>query len=392
MRNFTRFAAKIPEHTQGVDRGGNLGCIYQDILHSPCPTKGHILSNQDFAKVHNLQKNVFPGADDSWLEARFFNTLAIQAVPPSHPLFAPLQVELAALVPVLPEAPMSWRAELPPTVRCQGKINTASLNFTTAGSIASLDFGTESGAWHELMDLRYITFGANESGTAWEPMLLGFSSDENTADRLAERCKITIEVGFNNTLHEERGAPLTALVVYELNPDSKLLNASLTWKNKSATLLPEALTLFSRPAQRAGYQWNIDSLGEWVSLSNVSLGGERYKHAAWSGIRYSSIAADAAALYISTLDAGMICPVLNETWASDLTREAALQQSCFEYGNRHDELSRPVNDTTIAGLGINLHNNRMGISGFAEWYPFGVGDRYQKQDETGQFRFVIEEQ
>jgi len=45
----------------------------------------------------------------------------------------------------------------------------------------------------------------------------------------------------------------------------------------------------------------------------------------------------------------------------------------------------------IRGLGINLHNNRMGISGFAQWYPFGVGIRYQKQDETAQFRFQIEE-
>ena len=45
----------------------------------------------------------------------------------------------------------------------------------------------------------------------------------------------------------------------------------------------------------------------------------------------------------------------------------------------------------IEGLGINMHTNRMGTSGFAEWYPFGVGAAYQKQDETCQFRFVIEE-
>ena len=45
----------------------------------------------------------------------------------------------------------------------------------------------------------------------------------------------------------------------------------------------------------------------------------------------------------------------------------------------------------IDGLGLNLHNNRIGISGFPQWYPFGLGERYQKKDETMQFRFVIEE-
>jgi hypothetical protein len=28
---------------------------------------------------------------------------------------------------------------------------------------------------------------------------------------------------------------------------------------------------------------------------------------------------------------------------------------------------------------------------FSHRYPFGLGERYQKQDETAQFRFVIEE-
>ena len=55
------------------------------------------------------------------------------------------------------------------------------------------------------------------------------------------------------------------------------------------------------------------------------------------------------------------------------------------------EYLHPVHDVMIAGLGFNLYNNRMGISGYAEWYPFGVGDRYQKEDETALFRFRIEE-
>jgi len=395
-RNFTRFAAKIPEHTQGVDRGGNFGCVYQDVLHTPCPLKGTVLNNEEFAKVHRAKKNLFPGADDSWLEARFFNTLAIQAVPASHPLAQPLQEELAKLEPRPPQAPAPWSDSMPPAVTCKGKMLTSSLTFSQSGSIQSLSFGAGAAEWSQLMDLRYMTFSENAKGNPdaiWSPTLLGFWSDANMADRdSAKSCHITLELEFNSTLHRYYGAPATVLVSYELNPDSKSLSVTLTWQNKTTTLWPEALTVFSRPTPRAGYRWSFDSLGEWVGLTNVTKGGERYMHAAWSGIQYSSTELNTVGLRINTLDAGMVCPVLNEAWDSTLTPETALQQSCFEYGSRANEILRPINDTTIDGMGINLHNNKMGISGFAMWYPFGVDERYQKQDETCQFRFVIEEQ
>ena len=35
--------------------------------------------------------------------------------------------------------------------------------------------------------------------------------------------------------------------------------------------------------------------------------------------------------------------------------------------------------------------NLFEISGFPQWYPFGVGDRHQQEDATEQFRFVFEE-
>ena len=55
-------------------------------------------------------------------------------------------------------------------------------------------------------------------------------------------------------------------------------------------------------------------------------------------------------------------------------------------------------------MALQLHNNRMGISGFAQWYPFGIkgdggaqskkkggGGPYQKADENMLFRFKIVE-
>ena len=78
-------------------RAGNArspGVSWSCFIEATCPGYRH-WSNAEFAKAHNSERNVFPGADDSWLEARMFNTLAIQAVPASHPLSGPLQEESA---------------------------------------------------------------------------------------------------------------------------------------------------------------------------------------------------------------------------------------------------------------------------------------------------------
>ena len=97
---------------------------------------------------------------------------------------------------------------------------------------------------------------------------------------------------------------------------------------------------------------------------------------------------------MSTLDAGMACPVLNTKANATLMPEDSLQKACFEYEHnvRPGSMFEPqLTDAMIDGFGINLFNNRLGISGFPQWYPFGLGERYQKKDETTQFRFVIEE-
>lgn len=51
--------------------------------------------------------------------------------------------------------------------------------------------------------------------------------------------------------------------------------------------------------------------------------------------------------------------------------------------------STPFALNQIAGMAFNLYNNLMPISGFAQWYPFGVGEWYQKQDEISTFRFLL---
>ena len=230
---------------------------------------------------------------------------------------------------------------------------------------------------------------------AWSPTLLGLWA-ETSAAAPEKTCRVVIQLGFNETLHLKYGAPSTVFVEYLVEPRARRVQATLTWHNKTTTRLPEAMTLFVTPQQRPGYRWELDSLGEWLSPANVTVGGEQYQHAVWSGVRYTTsdpASVRAPGLWITTQDAAMACPVLNS--AGKVAVNTTRVKNCFmvDDGARRQKngADSSLNDTMIDGMGINLHNNKMGISGFAQWYPFGVGRLYQGQDESAKFRFVLEE-
>jgi len=425
LRNFTRFASKNSEHTQGVEGGGNEPgaqlCIWLSLLHLPCKADKY-WKNVNFETVHNNKKNIFPGADDSWLEDRLFNTLAIEGVPTSHPLSNFLKEELNALSSAgktlanedkesiqsmqlrasSSSSLMLTAANKTTVVSCNG----TELHFSNeTGSLVELKFGHGGSSWSRLMDYRYLTYhmsdhhGAvcNEStcpnpiAGAWSPHLLNIHVDP------VQACRVTVEAGFNSTLHNEYGAPSTVSFVYDIDPMYSKMNVTLTWHNKTTTRLSEATTIFHRPTMRKGYAWEMDKLGEWVAAANVTQGGNQYQHAVWSGIRYvemSSAAVKKKGLFINTLDAGLVCPVLNQVADPALTSEMSLFKSCDKYNIKDPKdlhYQRQLTNEMISGFGLHLHGNLFDISGFPQWYPFGVGDRYQEEDATEQFRFVFEE-
>jgi hypothetical protein len=346
---FTRFVSKNSEHTQGVEGSGyepgSQWCVWVQHIGIACPGDAE-WKNEAFRANHNARKNRFPGADDSWLESRLFNRLGIEAVPPTHPLAPFLQRELAALVPrhrTPPKLPpvLGVGAELSKSgenqrrrVDCQGTV----LEFSSTGALGRLTFRGTDQPWTQLMDLRYITFRdhskkgmvcnqsdcPNPVAGAWTPSVLGFDSDApgpvvggGSPRGLVQSCRVVLQLGFNETLHQDYGAPMGMTAEYSIDPVQKRLNVSLTWQNKTATRLQEAITVFNRPMARAGHQWSMDVLGGWTSPANVTAGGEQYMHAVWSGVRYTTTdngmgtGATPRGLWLSTLDAGLACPVLN---------------------------------------------------------------------------------
>ncbi len=281
--------------------------------------------------------------------------------------------------------------------------NGTTLEFNaTNGNVASLAFD-DGEPWSRLVELRYLTFRdegkkgmvcnkstcPNPIPGAWAPALLSFKASD-------DGCRATLELGFNETLSGKYGAPSAVTTEYIIDPSSnKRVNVTVTWHNKTATRLQEGMSVFSRPEKRDGYRWEMDKLGEWTAVSNVTGGGEMYKAAVWSGIRYSSLEGGYPSLRVETLDAALVCPVLNKNAQRELDEESSLAQACFKYdipSPRDPGLQQSLTDTMLDGMAINLHQNFFGISGFPQWFPFGVGDRYQKDDEHLQFRFAIAEE
>jgi hypothetical protein len=66
-----------------------------------------------------------------------------------------------------------------------------------------------------------------------------------------------LQLEFNSTLHVHYGAPATVTVEYRIDPSRRLVNASMTWRNKTTTRIPEALTVFHRPGRREGYEVRV---------------------------------------------------------------------------------------------------------------------------------------
>ena len=142
---------------------------------------------------------------------------------------------------------------------------------------------------------------------------------------------------------------------------------------------------------------------QWVSPANVTAGGNQYQHALWSGVRYTTSGDDEATgtaprgLWIGSLDAGMACPVLNKVADSTLTPEGSLLKACFKQDIKNKApggggQQQPLTDAMIDGLSISMYANLFTISGYPQWYPFGVvGSNYQEEDATTKFRFSIEE-
>jgi hypothetical protein len=127
-------------------------------------------------------------------------------------------------------------------------------------------------------------------------------------------------------------------------------------------------------------------LGSWVRADEVGQGTTNpYQRGVWSGVRYSADNGSSAdmGLFVDTLDAGMVCPIVSQNIAGPL----ALLGDMTPMGEGAPWTS--LTPANVSGAAVSLYQNLMPISGFAQWYPFGVGSRYNGVDEASVFRFTV---
>jgi len=403
VRNFTRWLAKNAEHTQGVqgeDWSPGIAGPHQkadaDMAH---------WSNAQFAAVHNARRNKFDQGDLSWIEARAFNALALGALPADHPLGKDVRSRLAQLAPREPAT-----AGLTPVPAAQSgrPISCAgsTIAFGSDGALSALSFGSEAGRqpWASptatLFALTYTTYNkmepwdarvnmtcsepgcANPEDRVWRPRLTALWHNGSAVNSTGGACRVVAELAFDDEAHRKYGAPLRTLTEYTLGASG--LGASVTWWNKSATRLPESLMMGFAPPRRAGYGWAMDVLGEWVRPDEVlgQGGTAQLQRGIWRGARYTSDNGTAAAgLSVDSLDAAMACPIVPSLGSRVLGNATPI-------GEGNPQVAALTPDL-VGGMAFSLQHNLMPISGFAQWYPFGVGNYYQRQDEASLFRFEL---
>eukprot|EP00756_Hemistasia_phaeocysticola_P025669 Hpha_TRINITY_DN16017_c0_g10::TRINITY_DN16017_c0_g10_i1::g.118061::m.118061 len=386
LQNFTRFLAKNVEHTQGV-QGEDWSPGLAGPLQKWVADKTH-WSNEAFASVHNAEHNKFFMGDRSWIEAREFNKLAVGAVPSDHPLAAAARAELEALTPRRPDTSSLIPSPLGAPISCGGM--TVAFN-SSNGALVKLDFGggTASGfvsGVNPMFDLTYVTYNQSETWDRREGMTCDKDSCANPEDAVwrpelqnvsyngtAHSCRVVTRAVFPTALRSKYGAPAEVFVEYTIGGGR--LEAALSWYGKKATRLPESFMLGFTPAGGGGEKWWMDILGEWVQPEEVGTGGTNfYNRAVNTGVRYGS---SGAGLEINSTDAAMACPVV---------RGLGILGDATPIGEGNPAVPK---DVKVSGVAMSLLQNLMPISGFNQWYPFGVGDYYQKQDEASLFRFAV---
>ena len=423
MQNFTRFLAKNAEHTQGV----------QGEHWSPgrtlSPDQSH-WSNAQFARVHNGATNAFFQGDYSWIEARKFNALALEALGEYGGLAEEIRRELDELAAWKRRPPSTDGLARVPVVGAGAPISFGGMEIGLArdGSLGFVRLGEGKGdsVWADgsnnnsgLFQLAYVTYNAaekwdgkvnlscaeagcaNPEDKVWAPRLDGLwhncsggggGGGGKEPAAAAASCRVVTRATFNTTAHDKYGAPTAVWGAYTLEPRrnaSGSIAGALSWFDKRTTRLPESIMVSFRPKRRAGFRFEMDVLGEWVATSEVAAGTTNpWQRAVWRGVRY--VDARGQGLTVETLDAALACPIVPGVGLLGDASPMGEGNPAFPAGGGRRRQQQQQQHAAVQGVSINLLNNLMPISGFAQWYPFGTGAAYQMEDEASVFRFQVQ--
>jgi hypothetical protein len=100
------------------------------------------------------------------------------------------------------------------------------------------------------------------------------------------QCNFIFELVLDEAASITYGAPQTVYLNYTLSSQVHDVDIQLTWFNKTATRLAEAMWLSFSPLVGNPQNWVLDVMDYPVSPFDVAAYGSRHLHAIWDGVRY----------------------------------------------------------------------------------------------------------
>jgi hypothetical protein len=190
-------------------------------------------------------------------------------------------------------------------------------------------------------------FGAESR--EWLPLLAKLHVEE---DEQGLRLLAHLEIHDSEALESGRAAFPQKIYLELLFPKTEpVIHMNLSWLEKSATRLPEALWLSFNPLVSAQGNWTFDKSGEEISPFEVVTSGSRHLHAVSAGFRYKDAG---RSFFVETLDAPVI---------------ALGEKSPLNFSKSQPDLS--------GGVHCNLFNNAWGTN-YIMWFG-----------EDMRFRFIL---
>ena len=322
LRNATRFALKLGEHTWGKDVKSNLFDNWS-------------WRNADFARARaagSRNASQYAALESSWWEQRAWG-VAVAAdtlADAGHPMAARLAREFDELQPRAPSTDGFVAGRAGEDYACGALRSVA---FDGTGALSTLRDG-KGHAWadaqHTLLGLVYRAYSAAEvqrffssycksraswvahdygrpglptdiAGGVWRPVM----------SRLLVRCgahgacSFVVESAFDSTASQHYGAPASVVTTVAIDPSLGTVAANVSLLEKTSTRLPEAMFVELQPTGGAGLRWSADKLGEWISPGEIVDGGSKHLHGITQQGMRATTADGAHTLQVQTLDAAV---------------------------------------------------------------------------------------
>jgi len=375
IHNFSRLLIKNGEHTWGKD----VKTYLNDWVN---------WDNKVF--YDHLKTSPYQNMTASWIEQRSWGiAYALEALR-DHPLLKDIQLELDTLLFDGHVSTSGYSLETNPstiftlpvdggTISIQFDVASGNIVMYTDSRVSSESMASRG---HPLAQIVYQTFNNNSyraflleylySNTSYADRDLGkhdmnvstiqilspsIKSLWSSLNKTSMEYQFLVQLMFNSsTVVTDYGAPSSMWLEVTFSNDTQL-NITLYIVNKTATRLPESLSLYFDPPVKEGSRMFVTKLGSLVDVESVIHNGSQHLHSSQT-VSYSS-PSNTQQMTFESLDTSVVCVGYPNPFPTPP--------------------SSPVQDD---GFSFNIFNNIWGTN-YIMWYP------YKEEDKSSKYRFTL---